>query len=558
MLYLRRKLAGVFFAFAFFLLSCHALQAQTNNNLVDSNFESPTQTYNPWGGVNGAGEIAVPVDSQLAVGDNGRATTYSFSPGVAAGDLNGDGLQDLVIADARGFFWYYPNHGTVKEPNFTYGEVMPIWLGSEALRTVLGSHAVVPRIYLTDVDGDGKPDILAGTYDGALFYLHNNGSPTQPVFSMQRDLETMKLATYKEGKLWCNYLSPCFVEWFNDEVYYLIMGEGTYSANSIYMLKNLGDRGKPIFNQINRMKIIPGMGREDLTPQVVDWNGDGKPDVICGERTGYIDLFLNTSNPGDTQPKFDTGTHLKIGGKENFGQLVVPCVADLNGNKLPNLLITSADGKITYAKNTGAPGSPKFDSAPVTLKGKNPYPDIYVNNNWFLNSPFGNSYELLVVTNATVEPGFTPPPDHKGKNALRAYVYPFTNTYFKTRYFLDPSLEFGNTNWPNEHWISYRTKVNLTEAVRYQVSFNVRTTGDVSATRFRFHADEFNPTGDGYVTHQMEKGFGASGAWNKITDSVDWRSGYGLKGSSLGFGFTIRWHGQGSIYLDDISIQPEQ
>ena len=42
-------------------------------------------------------------------------------------------------------------------------------------------------------------------------------------------------------------------------------------------------------------KIIPGYGREHLTPQVVDWNNDGKPDIICGERAGYVDLFLNTS-----------------------------------------------------------------------------------------------------------------------------------------------------------------------------------------------------------------------------------------------------------------------
>jgi len=30
------------------------------------------------------------------------------------------------------------------------------------------------------------------------------------------------------------------------------------------------------------------MGLEQLTPAVVDWNNDGKPDIICGDRTGYL------------------------------------------------------------------------------------------------------------------------------------------------------------------------------------------------------------------------------------------------------------------------------
>ena len=93
-------------------------------------------------------------------------------------------------------------------------------------------------------------------------------------------------------------------------------------------------------------KIIPGYGREHLTPQVVDWDGDGKPDVIAGERLGYINLWKNTSTDNDpAHLQFDTQNpqHIKFGGIEKFGLLSTVTVCDLTGNKLPNLILSDAD-----------------------------------------------------------------------------------------------------------------------------------------------------------------------------------------------------------------------
>ena len=153
----------------------------------------------PWGcAVNGV--ITAQQGVQLAVDDNGNVRSTIFGPSVAVGDLNGDGLPDIVMADAKGYFWFFPNSGTPKVPKFTTGEVMPIWIGAppegiddEGLiaRSLSTSDNVVPRIQLVDFSGEHRLSIVAGDYEGKLFYIHNTGSSTQPNFSMPTDLTSI-------------------------------------------------------------------------------------------------------------------------------------------------------------------------------------------------------------------------------------------------------------------------------------------------------------------------------------------------------------------------------
>lgn len=516
-------------------------------NLLFSDFETGDPGFNPWSGVDDQGNLHVNDGYQLAVNDVGRVLDTNFSPSVAVGDLNGDGLPDLVVADARGFFWYYANSGKPDAPVFTVGEVMPLWFSDE-----VHNRNVVPRFQLVDYVGDKKLHLVVGTFAGQLFLLQNRGTPQVPSFHMPNDLNSIEASTRTDKKLWCNYLSPFLYDWSGTGRLDLIMGDGSYSANSIYLYTNQGSNTRPRFDEKHRTKIIAGMGREHLTPQVVDWNGDGKPDIICGERNGYIDLYLNKAADKSPIPTFDylNPQHVQFGTTEKIGTLTTVCAADLNNDKKFDLVISDTDGRILYSLNTGTADAPKF-APPVPFKGTYPYKPIATPKNWVIDVlyPYGAPFQTMVCTNAKVEPGFTPPPDFKGQGAAKFFITDPHNKIFRDIY--TPSNMERN--------IVFQPIVKLTTDTKYIMSFWIKTDGDVSNFHWHFQTTQLKgkkgrrggvdgDTWDGPPTT-------TGSSWNFVTQTVRLDSITEIKNQTVGFRARFQWEGTGTVYLDGISLK---
>ncbi|MCE0498063.1 MAG: FG-GAP-like repeat-containing protein [Methylacidiphilales bacterium] len=534
-----------------------ARQVKGQNLLAAANAYDYGQIVdNRWGGVNNSVLTVLP-GLQKAVNDAGAIVQSNPGPSVAIGDLNGDGLPDLVVGDARGFFWFFPNKGTPTQPKFTYGEVMPIWIGAPRNSSYQSyirwpdenGDNTVPRICLVDFDKGGKLGIVAGNYEGKLFYIHNDGSAQQPKFRMPQDLSQFLVPTYSQGKLWCNFLAPCLYDWWGNGLLDLIMGEGTYASNSIYLLTNKGTNQNPVFNEDNMIKLIPNVTRdrlkavgEHLTPQVVDWNNDGKPDIITGERLGYIDVYLNTTTD-PLHPQFDQGQHVLFGGTDNLGQFTTVAVGDLTGNKLPNLLISNSSNQLSYATNHGTLGNPLFNKPVPIQGGVNPLPKIKPATNWTIWKAEGIPYVNLVSTNQQIEPGFEPPAP-EFKSALKYYTESHAfNTDFPDQFYPQDDTQI----------IQYNPSVSLKPRTRYTLSFWVKTVGDLSNFNYILLSNEIGPTG--WHAIDIVKPISSSGSWTQFSDSVYFELRPDTTPSpTYAFQFKIAFNGHPTLYFDGFSL----
>jgi hypothetical protein len=517
-------------------------------NLMRGDFESGTPSFNPWGGVDENGNIHVWAGSQLAVADSGAIGNELFSPSVAVGDLNGDGLPDLVVADARGFFWYFQNTGKPDAPAFSHGEIMPIWLGDD-----WHDGDVVPRIQLIDYNESGKLGVVAGNYYGQLYFIPNLGSSSDPNFRLPRDRTSLQVPTHSGHQLWRNYLAPFLFDWTGSHRFDLILGDGSYSANSIYMLTNKGSSESPRFSENDTAKLIPGMGREHLTPQVVDWNNDGKPDIICGERAGYINVYLNQADDKSSPPVFDMDhpQHVMFGATDKIGALTTVCAADLNHDGLFDLVVSGVDGRISYALNKGTPGNPQFGEL-VPITGVSPYPRISTPTSWAIERfiPFGSPYEMLECTNAEMEKGFVPPPDFKGKGALKFSIVKPQATYFKEPYVPDDLTRR----------INYTNGIILQTDADYHFNVWTRTTGNVYDIQWHMDGIQRDQTDPASLVGQSFNGkFSNSSSWDQSSDTFEVRSKFeGQKNVNLSISLFLTWQGDGTLYFDNFSFVKAQ
>ena len=93
-------------------------------------------------------------------------------------DLDGDGDPDLVVGNDSGSLYYFENTGTSANPNFTERNGTANPLDS----VTVGSFSTPT---FTDLDGDGDLDLIVGNGDGDIAYFENTGTVTAPSFTQR-------------------------------------------------------------------------------------------------------------------------------------------------------------------------------------------------------------------------------------------------------------------------------------------------------------------------------------------------------------------------------------
>jgi hypothetical protein len=325
------------------------------------------------------------------------ATQQTFATGslpfsVTATDVNGDGRPDVIVANQN------DNTVSVLLNTTAPGATTP----SFATQQTFATGFVPLSVTATDVNGDGKPDlIVANGVDDTESVLLNTTAPgaTIPSFATQH--------TFATG------FGPFSVTATD------VNGDGrpdvivaNFSDNTVSVLLNATPAPTTTFDGnsfATQQKFATGDGPFSVT--TADVNGDGKPDLIVaigGDNT--VSVMLNTTAPGAITPSFATQQTFATGG----GPFSVT-TADLNGDGRPDLIVANeGDVHVSVLLNTTAPGAitPSFASQKTFATGRDPgsvtaldvngdgRPDLIVAN--------GPDNTVSVLLNTTA-PGATTP-----------------------------------------------------------------------------------------------------------------------------------------------------
>jgi len=105
----------------------------------------------------------------------------AFHNAPVLGDLDGDGLPDLVVGQFQDAVAWYHNSG---KSGGRGGPDRFVLVDSAVVRLPRGSNAV-PELY--DIDGDGDLDLFVGDAGGRIAFFRNDGSRQAPRFVLVSD-----------------------------------------------------------------------------------------------------------------------------------------------------------------------------------------------------------------------------------------------------------------------------------------------------------------------------------------------------------------------------------
>ena len=445
--------AGCLF-FTAALLAETPAPAAPKNMIGNGGFETGFKRDNIWDGVDSSGSLAGERGALPILTTSGTIADTSMPVSVAVSDMNGDGLPDIAVMDVLGYLRVFFNAGTKTDPKFTVGELAGIFLsrcnptdptlqGVDAHQTPTVRQG--QRIALCDIGRSGKKDLVIGNYLGEIMLIQNAGSGVKPDYRQPSNIASAIIPTMKDSlKKWGNVFAPAVWDWNKDGKDDLLVGEGSYSANSIHLLLNQNTGGRPLFDETNSSVLAYGMGLEQLTPCIVDYNGDGAQDLLVTERTGKIAVYLNKGKqwkPGETLAfdhfipvgaapspgaSKDPMEAAKASGLLSLGGIATIATGDFNGDGLFDLVFGKSNGKVAISLNTGTKTEPKFGT-PIEVKGDTGTPAFSSPSGWECDFGLdrGNFYGFVSVVKETDDPDAKPLVE--GKACLKVGYYPSPN-----------------------------------------------------------------------------------------------------------------------------------
>ncbi len=284
---------------------------------------------------------------------------------VLALDLNGDEAKDLLLGDlSYNNLVMLMNGGTsdlaVME---SYDSLFP--------QDIPVDLTVFPAAFHVDVNNDMVRDLIVAPNNPVrsenkdnIWFYQNKGTDAVPDFEYQSDRFLQDgMIDVGEGA------RPVFFDYDGDSLMDLIIGNyGYFISDGIYdsklaLLKNTGDAFNPSYTWVtDDFSSISGVSLNGTYPAFGDLTGDGVPEMIIGDEQGRLFLFIDQSAEGEPASFILEAPYYK---SIDVGDAAIPQIVDVDGDGKNDLLVGERSGTIDYFRNVGSATEPDFSSSPT-------------------------------------------------------------------------------------------------------------------------------------------------------------------------------------------------
>ncbi len=252
-------------------------------------------------------------------------------------DMDADGDLDLLVGTKEGFLFQYLNEGTVTEPEWTL--ITKRFLGYDAGKNAAPAFG--------DLDQDGDIDLVVGNTRGTLEYWENQGTVDFPEF--------VKNPTVLRGITGGINSRPALVDINQDGLLDLLIGN--FQGQLVHYLQQSTSAGTSF--QLTHRRYLGldiGIG---ATPTAADLNNDKIQELILGSDHGDIISFQ--SIPVEEDPtrwgwKQDSSYFANLKDELPLGN--APVFADIDQDGDMDMFVGGEDGSFYYYRNDGEPGNP--------------------------------------------------------------------------------------------------------------------------------------------------------------------------------------------------------
>lgn len=263
----------------------------------------------------------------------------------AFSDLDGDGKLDMVLGNEDGNLWFLKNVST------TNG--LPEYASPTGNYQSIDVGANSTPVFV-NFSEEGKPSLVIGNADGKLHLYQNSGTIENPVFELVSDFfggvdVNDPLVSYT------GYSVPCFFKDAGGQLNLLVGSETGY----LHHYSQISSNDAAVFKHESRhfMFITEGIR---TAPALTDLDADGFIDLAIGNYAGGITLFK-----GETPGPFGIDEHTGSVPQMNIFPNPAKDKFQINFNVSGewNILIIGSKGRVVAQKQIKAASEVSFDAA---------------------------------------------------------------------------------------------------------------------------------------------------------------------------------------------------